>query len=416
MKSSKRKISLAVAFVISGFGATAAMAQVTTPLLGGGSTLVQPTINQEAQGLTITYFGVGSGAGQTAFLTDSSAALGTTAGQTVHFANSDAPLSTAQITAYSATGGRAATDGPLIQIPYITTPITIPVVNGPVGTGPALGGTATVALDDNDLCGVFSGKFSNWNQLHNAVDGSAITLNTKLWVVYRADASGTTDLLTAHLAAVCNGNPNTATGVTFQETQHFANATDAIFPNGAPTNFIAETGSGAVATRLVNLRTAGTAAVAYLSPDYTNTSLAAQSPNAQANQLAVASVKNATSGAIVLPTSANAATAVGTGTLPTDFSDQNQWVPRTPNPSVGYPISGTSQIIVSQCYKSAAATSSIVNFLDAHYADSNATLLAGNGFAAAPSTLLSEIKQVFLTAGDHNGLDIGDASCGTKGR
>jgi phosphate transport system substrate-binding protein len=416
MKSSKRKISLAVAFVISGFGATAAMAQVvTTPLLGGGSTLVQPTITQETTGLPVTYFGVGSGAGQTAFLTDSSTALGTTAGQTVHFANSDAPLSSAQITAYSATGGRAATDGPLIQIPYITTPITIPVVNGPVGTGPALGGTATVALDDNDLCGVFSGKFSNWNQLHNPVDGSAYTLNTKLWVVYRADASGTTDLLTAHLAAVCNGNPNTASGVTFQETQHFANATDAIFPNGAPTNFIAETGSGAVATRLVNLRTQGTAAVAYLSPDYTNTSLASQSPNAQANQLAVASVKNA-AGTIVLPTSANAATAVGTGSDPTDFSDPNQWVPKTPNPGAGYPISGTSQIIVSQCYKSAAVTSSIVNFLDAHYADSNATLLAGNGFAAAPSQLLNDIKTVFLTSGDRNGLDIGDAACGTKGR
>src|SRR5215475_5351444 len=103
MKSSKRKISLAVALVISGFGATAAMAQVTTTLNGGGSTLVQPLIISETAGETITYAGVGSGAGQSAFLGNAPSFFNLATGTTVHFANSDAPLSTTQISQYMAT-------------------------------------------------------------------------------------------------------------------------------------------------------------------------------------------------------------------------------------------------------------------------------------------------------------------------
>src|SRR5262249_2058597 len=106
MKSSKRKISLAVALVISGFGAVA-MAQAATPaLLGGGSTLVPPSINAESFAFpavdgTAQYFGVGSGAGQTGFLNNDPTQFGSGLVAPVHFANSDAPLLGSQITSYT---------------------------------------------------------------------------------------------------------------------------------------------------------------------------------------------------------------------------------------------------------------------------------------------------------------------------
>ena len=80
MKSSKRKICQVLALTISSIGASAAMA--AGPLVqGGGSSLVAPTIGAVGKtgteiGLfgtseaTFTYFSVGSGAGQNAFLSN----------------------------------------------------------------------------------------------------------------------------------------------------------------------------------------------------------------------------------------------------------------------------------------------------------------------------------------------------------
>src|ERR1700761_6769544 len=166
MKSSKREIVLAIACAFSGLNASTSLAQTPPSLVGGGSTLVQPLINTEslifppADG-SATYFGVGSGAGETAFLNNDSTQFSAGLVATVIFANSDAPLSSAQISTYQA--GRAKTDGALIQIPYIVTPITIPLVNAPTGTGPALPNstTPTVALNAADLCGIFSGAITN---------------------------------------------------------------------------------------------------------------------------------------------------------------------------------------------------------------------------------------------------------------
>ena len=110
---------------------------------GGGSSLVAPTIgaNSPASGeiglygtanATFTYYSVGSGAGQNAFLNNQPTFFGAGVTGTVHFANSDAALATTQISTYKA--GLGTTNGPLIQIPYIVTPITVPVVNGPAVT------------------------------------------------------------------------------------------------------------------------------------------------------------------------------------------------------------------------------------------------------------------------------------------
>ncbi|RKP52474.1 substrate-binding domain-containing protein [Trinickia fusca] len=436
MKSSKRKICQILALVVSGMGAQVAMA--TGPLVqGGGSSLVAPTIGNPGLakteiGLfgtneaTLTYWSVGSGAGQAAFLnndptkfTSVSGSTTITASGTVDFANSDAALSSAQITAYQ--NGLAAVDGPLIQIPYIVTPITIPVVNGPAVTSTTTPQTTpnqahSIALNDNDLCGVFSGKITDWNEVVNPETHSVYSTTSKpINVVYRQDGSGTSELLTRHLAAVCSA-ANTNPGVTFVDSLTFANTT--AFPHGVPSNFVAATGSGGVRKALLNFQSSsGTpAAVAYLSPDYTNTFLAPSSSSASP-ALAVASLVNAQNGTYYAPTAANASKALGTVGTPTDPSNPTQWVPDANNPTAGYPVSGTSQIIVSQCYASSAVTKAVHDFLNDHYTNAGfASIVHGNGFNTVPSNFQTAIIANFLSNTSGNFLDIGDSAiCGVSG-
>jgi ABC-type phosphate transport system substrate-binding protein len=390
------------------------MAQTAPVLLGGGSSLVAPTIAIElapplfpATDGTASYWSVGSGAGQTAFLnndaTKFTSVVGgttTTASGTVQFANSDAPLSPLQLSTYK-TSTLAASGGPLIQLPYIVTPITIPLVNAPTGTGPAFANdtahTPTVALNDADLCGIFSGAITDWSKVTNP-DNNTTYAPGAIKVVYRTDGSGTTDLLTAHLAKVCpKPSGTTAVPVTFVETQTFAS----LFPSSTPpSNFVGASGSGGVAAQLVSFRTAGTAALGYLSPDFTNSFLATSTvAPAHTNQLAVASLRNTSLNADVLPTFTEATHAVGTAGAPSNLSDPSTWVPNASNPTTGYPISGTSQIILSQCYSklnTPTVASSVIDFLNHHY-HSNASLLNANGFDVVPGALLTAINNNILS-------------------
>lgn len=425
MKSSKRKICQVLALLVSGLGATAAMASPNVQ--GGGSSLVAPTIGAIGNSATeiglfgtaegsFTYFSVGSGAGQNAFLNNQPTFFGAGVTGTVHFANSDAALSTAQLTSYKA--GLGATNGPLIQIPYIVTPITVPVVNGPAVTSTTTpqttpGQAHSIALNDDDLCGIFSGKLTNWNQVTNPETGSVYASSAPIKVVYRSDGSGTTELLTRHLATttVCT-TANTATGVTFVDSLTFT----ASFPGGVPSNFVAASGSGGVRTALTSLSSAGTAAVAYLSPDYTNTFLAPSSTvvtPAGALQLPVASLVNKTNGTYYAPTYANASTALGSVTPPTGARASNpaNWVPAAGNPASGYPVSGTSQVILSQCYKDATVKTAVHDFLNSHYTNASfASIVHGNGFDTVPSNYRTEISNDFLSNVNGGNLDIGNAS------
>ncbi|CAM2195760.1 substrate-binding domain-containing protein, partial [Paraburkholderia sp. A1RI_3L] len=438
MKSSKRKICQVLALVLSSVGATAAMA--AGPLVqGGGSSLVAPTIGSVSQanteiGLfgtseaTFTYYSVGSGAGQNGFLSNAPSFFGSTVTGTVDFANSDAALSTAQVTNYkSSTVGTAS--GPLIQIPYIVTPIAIPLINAPAVTSTTTPQTTpsqahSIALNDDDLCGIFSGKLTNWNQVTNPETSATYSLNSPIKVVYRADGSGTTELLTRHLAAVCT-TANTASGVTFVDSLTFANTS--AFPSGVPSNFVSATGSGGVRSALLTIQSSSgsPAAVAYISPDYTNTFLAPSSSSASP-ALQVASLFNARNSTYYAPTAANATTALGSIAAPTGTAaaDPTQWVPVSganytalANPASGYPVSGTSQIILSQCYADANVTKAVTDYLNDHYTNATfASVVHGNGFDTVPSGFQSAIVGDFLTA-NRNNLNIGNSTvCSGKGR
>ncbi|KVQ65977.1 phosphate ABC transporter substrate-binding protein, partial [Burkholderia territorii] len=277
------------------------------------------------------------------------------------------------------------------------------------------------ALNDDDLCGIFSGKLTNWNQVTNPESRSAYTVNAPIKVVYHSDGSGTTELLTRHLAAVCT-TANTALGVRFVDSLTFANTS--AFPTGVPSNFVAASGDGGTRRSLASLSSAGTAAIAYLSPAYTNTYIASQSAvvtSSGALQLPLASLYNTKANAYYAPTYANATTAIGTISAPSmqvTATDPTQWVPVSgsaytalANPSAGYPVSGTSQIILSQCYADATVASNVQSFLNNHYTNASyASVIHGNGFDNVPSGFKTAISADFLSNSSGYGLDINDAS------
>ncbi len=443
MKLNTRKTCMAAALAF--VAASAASSAMAATLIGGGSSLVGPSIQKEimmfgASTDSLTYFIASSGVGQTAFLQNLPTVFLAGLTGNVDFANSDAALTTPQITSY-ATSTLATTDGdgPLIQIPYITTPITIPYVSGPTATTDTFRGppttainTPSLALNDDDLCGIFSGKLTNWNQVLNPDTGSNFTVNKTINVVYRSDSSGTSELLLRHLTSpgICTAS-NTKAGVTFVDSTTFANS----FPSGVPTTFHGASGSGGVQAELVTLNGMNTAAVGYLSPDWANTFLAPSSSSASA-QLAVASlvnrhVSNLPLGAAdVAPTyndptnAVNPATGTG-GASPvpvarSDAADQTKWVPAAGDPSLGYAVSGTSQIILSQCYNDTASdvSGSLVKYLNLHYTDATyKAIIRGNGFDV-PTSYVSAITSEILsnTVAYPRPLNINGTECSTGGR
>ncbi|NTZ84650.1 phosphate ABC transporter substrate-binding protein [Burkholderia metallica] len=421
-----RRLFQSIAVAFSSLGGIAAMASPNVQ--GGGSSLIAPAIGTIVNPATeiglfgtaegsFTYYSVGSGAGQNAFLNNRPTFFGSTVTGTVHFANSDAALSTAQLTSYKA--GLGATNGPLIQIPYIVTSITIPVVFGPAVTSTTTpqttpGQAHSIALNDDDLCGIFSGKLTNWNQIINPETNSPYVLNEPIKVVYSSDASGTTELLTRHLAAVCSA-ANTATGVTFFDSMTFT----APFPGGVvPSNFIAASGDQDIRRQLLSVyASSNTGAVAYLAPNYTNTFLAPSSTvvtSAGALQLPVASLVNAKNSTYYAPTYANATTALGPISPPASklaASNQANWVPNAGSPASGYPLSGTSQIILSQCYADPTVKTAVHDFLNAHFTNASfASIVHGNGFDTVPSNYQRAISNDFLSNASMWNLDIGNAS------
>lgn len=398
----------------------------TPNVQGGGSSLVAPVIGATYSPTTeigifgtsegaFTYYSVGSGAGQNAFLRNQPTFLSPGATGTVYFANSDAALTTYQVTSYQANIG--ATSGPLIQIPYLVTPIAVPIVNGPAVTSTRTpqttpGQAHSIALTDNALCGVFSGKLTNWNQVVNPETNLTYEINAPITVVYDSNASGTTELLTRHLAAVCTP-VNTAVRVTFVDSMTFADS----FLGGMPSNFTSAPGNGGMRRLLVSYASAGMAAVAYLSPNYTNTFLAPQSvaiTSASAFQLPVASLVNATNSMYYAPNYTNASTALGNTIIPPigpRASNPTRWVPNAGNPISGYPISGTSQIILSQCYTDSSVSTAMHDFLNAHYTNASfASIIRGNGFDTVPDTYQRAIVDDFLSNTSGRNLDIGNPS------
>ena len=403
--------SVAAAALISG----AAFAATTFTANGGGSSLAAPTYIAEYQKITATqpkalysYEAVGSGSGQNAFL-DNDISLfenlgsgiltyGTIVGTTVHFGASDAYLVASQLT-NPATGsyGLSSVDGPLIQLPTIGVGVAM-AYNYP--------SEKTVDLTDDQVCGILSGKLTNWSQVVPGASGN-------ITVIYRSDGSGTTFLTTQHLNAVCTSSNSSFPVLPVPITKTFAS----IFTNSTPpANFVGESGSQAVAVEGVAVPQSFT----YLSPDYTD--IAPKSANA--TTLQVAYVLNPNDGVYYQPTVTNTLTGLAnpgpnsTDPTPpeTKTAAQNplNWVPSIPTTTTGYSIVGYTTVLISSCYANKTIGKVVGGWLNAQYFDKPyQTIIVNNGFAPLPNTaaapFASAIKEIFLTNKSKFGLDIDDA-------
>lgn len=374
------------------FSATAAMAQ---NVVGGGASLPEFLYKAEITAFApnyAPYASTGSGAGKTALLTNAPAAFNAVTGRTdtvVHYAGSDSILSPSEISTYNA--NRAATEGAAIQMPSVATAVGIAFKAAP----------SNITLTTDQLCGVFSGKITDWS----AISG----ISGPIRVVYRSDSSGTTEIFTRHLSAVCSvasGNSN----VNFTTTTTFANN----FPSGVPSNFVGAALSAGVRDSIDVGNSIG-----YLSPDYINTTLAPASTAATKSlKAAFLRNKNITTGtATFQPTAAATTTALANLTISGTLSDQNSWAPLAADPAAGYPISGFTYLDHVQCYSNATVKTDVLAFLNKHYdyADTaQVNRIQGNGFALLPSAIVTKIKDEFLT-GTANNLNIGNAvACSGK--
>jgi len=251
----------------------------TTPLYGGGSTLVEkvyrdvfnaygstasgdlcsglttvcPTTHYNS-GVEILYVGVGSGNGLKAL--DNNAAAdyvsgpktpdnppvpstrdfgpfyGTGTGSTwvpdttgagpdfpkVSFSGSDNTLGSSDITTAA---GSTLGNNPLVQIPGIVAAITVPFQPAadwnPKGVT-TTGASSKVQLSINTLCGIFTGKITTWNDAHITKDNAGVRLGVgKITPVYRHDSSGTTFLFSNALVNQCG--VTAATGITAFSTK-----------------------------------------------------------------------------------------------------------------------------------------------------------------------------------------------------
>ncbi|WP_434568445.1 substrate-binding domain-containing protein [Pseudomonas sp. Z3-8] len=384
----KRNV-LAVSLTLAGLcAAQAAMADVN----GGGATLPQP-LYQTSGVLTAgfaPYIGVGSGAGKAAFLTnDYTKFVPGTTNKNVHWAGSDSKLSATELSTYVSAHGAAW--GPLIQVPSVATSVAIPFNKT---------GTANVDLSVNQLCGVFSGRLTDWSQITGSGRTGAIT------VVYRAESSGTTELFTRFLNAKC-----AETG-TFAVTTNFASS----YSGGLPAGAVSATGSQAVMTAL----NAAQGRITYMSPDYAATTL-----DGLGDATKVARVAG------VSPAPANVSAAIAAVPVPAlaNRANPNAWVPvfaaaANPNdpsvvayPTTGYPILGFTNVIFSQCYADATQTTQVRNFFSRHYGSlvNNDSAITSNRFVPLPSAWKTAIRESFVTAS--NGLSIGNTNtCNAIGR
>jgi len=419
----------AAAILLSAGAAFAAKAPTTYTVNGGGSSLAYPLYTTDMAQYTagkskdlFSYEAVGSGAGQNAFLNNNigyfepvsptntigyaagTLTYGTIVGTQVDFGASDAFLSASQLT-NPATGSysQSAADGPLIQIPTVGVPITIPYNENGID----------LILTDSQTCGVFSGKITDWHTFDPDIPSG-----TPITVIYRSDGSGTSFLLTQHLAAVCNsGNSN----VTFTASKTFASE----FGGTPPSNFIGESGSGNVAKELL----ATTGSIGYVSPDYT--SIAPNSPNT--TSLVVASLVNATNGVAYPPTVQNTTLGLANpgptstnGTPPASLSaaqDPLNWVPAIPTTLKGYPIVGYTTVDASTCYSVADRGKLVIDILETFLKKSGAyaTNTTNDGFVplanSGAAKFYTAVDDTFFTNKSGYNLNIDGSACaGLPGR
>lgn len=232
-----RMTKLAGALVLT---LAASAAHAATTLVGGGATLPAvgyggdvsnrlisaPTSDsllgayKTVTGIAATYCQTGSGAGKNI--------LGGASGTNVQNPCPD-PVTGALTGFGAATVGRsdltqpsfAGSDSPLSQTDFNTyvanrgasRPVQFPAVAGAIAIAFNKSGVDSLDLSKDQVCGIFNGTITTWNQLVPGTPGN-------ITVVYRSDGSGTSFGFSNFLSANCAGTASAH----FQVNQSFATA------------------------------------------------------------------------------------------------------------------------------------------------------------------------------------------------
>ncbi|MGY2439853.1 substrate-binding domain-containing protein [Pseudomonas sp. SDO52101_S400] len=363
-----KRTLIAASLTVAALASAQAMA-----VTGGGASLPAALYKGSANSIlpaNFSYEVTGSGVGKSAFLTNNAALFKTTG--TVHFAGSDSILSASEISTYNTT--YSGSYGPLIQLPSVATSVAIPYKKA---------GQTALNLTSTQLCDALSGNVTTWGALLGTTD------STPIRVVYRNVSSGTTEILSRHLASVCPTK--------FAVNSTFTNAR---LPAGSalPSNWVGVANTSDVATTV----NAVDGSIGYVGPDGVNA----------ASNAVVARINS------VQPTSLNVTLALGSAPLPTTPSDPSQWVPVVANPTSGYPIVAYTNFIFGQCYKDAAVAADVKAFLTTHYSNpGNNTATSAHGFIPVPTGWKNAVTANFITNSSGNNLDINNANaCNTVGR
>ena len=146
---------------------------------------------QACPGQDLNYTANGSGAGITEFL-----------GKQTDFGGSDVPLSTDEYGRAQQRCGLPAWN--------------LPVVFGPIAVTYNLSGVSSLNLDGPTTAKIFNGATTTWNDpAVKALNADTNLPATPIHVVFRSDASGTTDNFQQYLDAASNGAWGKGTGKTF---------------------------------------------------------------------------------------------------------------------------------------------------------------------------------------------------------
>ncbi|WP_049411976.1 substrate-binding domain-containing protein [Stenotrophomonas maltophilia] len=361
---------------------------------GGGASMPASLYHGGADSILppqFSYVVTGSGTGKRAFL-NNDASLFFGAG-TVHFAASDSVLSNSELVDYQQNHNQFGDPnryGPLIQVPVALVPVVVPF-NKP-GT--------PLDLNVRQICGVFSGKITRWEELESSGRAGSIT------VVYRPDSSGSSEILTRFLTAACQPGDVAGTALKagagggglpgFTVQSSFQNL---FVGNSVPPNFFAAPSVGDVA--LYNMVMAGDGRIGYVGPDV------------------IANLSDATKVATVKgydPTAVSAQATIETIAPPVGAAAENpaNWVPVFANPSVGYPIVGLTNLVFGQCYKNTIAAANLRRFLLTHYGSDqvsgpgqgrNDLAVLNHGFYPLPRMWRDAIRTRFAVPVSTSGLN-----------
>jgi phosphate transport system substrate-binding protein len=307
-----------------------------------GSTFQQTLEQQWSSKYTnakVTYSGTGSTAGIQQFTTGK-----------VPFAGSDVTMTSDEQTAANKACGSTA--------------LTIPITSGGVALIYNLPGVTNLKLDAPTIAGIFNGTIKKWNDPKIAALNSGAKLpSTAITTFFRADGSGTTNVLTSFMNTL--------------DPKDWTNAPDKVWPSGLPGQ--GATGSAGVVQGVK--QTAG--GITYAEITY-----------AKQASLPTASVKGA-KGTFTAISPATVAKAINTGFSVTGTGSDLAGT-LSFKKMAGYPISTVSYVLVCSKYSKSATGTAIKGYLT-YAAGTGQSQAASLGFAPLPKALDTKAQAAIAT-------------------